>query len=66
MLVLKMFTTAFISVFVLFFIYFLVVASILTLLLDYFDDKSKNTYSVFVLTTIFIVLSCYIVYMLYF
>lgn len=61
-----MFTTAFMSCFVLFFVFSLVAISLLTLLLDHFDDKSKNTYSVFVLTIIFVVLSCYIVYMLYF
>ena len=59
-----MFTTAFIAVFVLSFVYALVSISVIVLLLDYLDNRSKNIYSISVLTIILFVLSCYVVYMI--
>ena len=60
-----MFTTAFITIFVLSFVYALVSISVIILLLDYLDNRSKNIYSISVLTIILFVLSCYVVYMTY-
>ena len=60
-----MITTAFITIFVLSFVYSLVSISVIILLLDYLDNRSKNIYSISVLTIILFVLSCYIVYMIY-
>lgn len=60
-----MFTTAFITLLVLSFVYALVSVSVIILLLDYLDNRSKNIYSIGVLTIILFVLSCYVVYMIY-
>ena len=60
-----MITTAFITIFVLSFVYALVSISVIILLLDHLDNRSKNIYSISVLTIILFVLSCYVVHMIY-
>ena len=60
-----MITTAFITILVLSFVYSLVAISVIILLLDYLDSRSKSIFSIGVLTIILFVLSCYIVYMIY-